>query len=80
MRLFAPVGILAATAVVLMLTPAETQIVGLDHRAFAAAATLLAMLIYLLSGARASDVARVVSPVAVWAALLVALTGVYAYR
>ena len=37
----------------------------------------------LLSGQRAarpSDVARVVSSVAVWAALFVALTGVYAYR
>jgi aspartyl protease family protein len=80
MRLFAPLAILAAMAAVLVLTPAETQIVGLDHRAFAAAATLLAMLIYLLSGARASDIARVASSVAVWAALLVALTGVYAYR
>jgi aspartyl protease family protein len=80
MRLFAPLAILAAMAAVLVPTPAETQIVGLDHRAFAAAATLLAMLIYLLSGARASDIARVASSVAVWAALLVALTGVYAYR
>jgi aspartyl protease family protein len=80
MRFFAPLAILAAMAAALMLTPAETQIVGLDHRAFAAAATLLAMLVYLLSGARASDIARVASSVAVWAALLVALTGVYAYR
>jgi len=80
MRLFAPLAILAAMAAVIMLTPAETQIAGLDHRALAGAATLLAMLIYLLSGARGSDVARVMSSVAVWAALLVALTGVYAYR
>ena len=80
MRLFAPLGILAATAAVLMLTPGEERIVGLDHRAFGAAGTLLAMMIYLLSGARPSDVARVVSSVAVWAGLLVAMTGVYAYR
>jgi aspartyl protease family protein len=63
-----------------MLTPAETRIAGLDHQTFVAAAALLAMLIYLLSGARPSDVARVASSVAVWAAVLLALTGVYAYR
>jgi aspartyl protease family protein len=80
MRLFAPLAILGAMAAVLMLTPAKIKIVGLDHGAFAAAATLLAMLIYLLSAARASDIARVASSVAVWAALLVTLTGVYAYR
>ena len=80
MRLFAPLAILAAMAAVLVLTPAETRIFGLHHRELVAAAALLAMLIYLLSAARPSDVARVASSVAVWAALLVALTGVYAYR
>ncbi len=80
MRLLAPLGILAVTAVVLMLSPADAQIVGLDHSAFAAAGAFLAMVIYFLSGARPSDVARVVSSVAAWAAVLVALTGIYAYR
>ncbi len=80
MRLLAPLAILAVTAAVLMLTPAEARIVGLDHQAFFVAATFLAMLLYLLGGARPSDIARVASSVAVWAALLVALTGVYAYR
>ena len=80
MRLLAPLAVIAVTAAVLMLTPAEARIVGLDHRAFAVAGTLLAMLIYLLGAARPSDVARVASSVAAWAALLVALTGVYAYR
>ena len=80
MRLLALLAIVAVTAAILMLTPAETRIVGLDHQSFAAAAALLAMLIYLLSGARPSDVARVASSVSVWAALLLALTGVYAYR
>src|SRR5208337_3380362 len=80
MRLVVPLAILAATAAVILMTPAGAQIVGLDHRALAGAGTLLALLIYLLSGARASDVARVVSSVAAWAALLIALTGVYAYR
>ena len=80
MRLVVPLAILAATAAVILMTPAGAHIVGLDHRALAGAGTLLALLIYLLSGARASDVARVVSSVAAWAALLIALTGVYAYR
>jgi aspartyl protease family protein len=80
MRLLAPLVVIAATAAVLMLTPAEVRIVGLDHHAFAVAGALLAMLIYLLGGARPSDVARAVSSVAAWAALLVALVGVYAYR
>jgi len=80
MRLFAPLAILAAMAAVLALTPVETRVFGLDHRELVAAATLLAMLVYLLSAARPSDVARVASSVAVWAALLVALTGIYTYR
>ncbi len=80
MRLLAVLAIVAVTAAILMLTPAETRIVGIDHQSFAAAAALLAMLIYLLSGARPSDVARVASSVSVWAAVLLALTGVYAYR
>ena len=80
MRLVVPLATLAATAAVILMTPAGAQIVGLDHRALAGVGTLLALLIYLLSGARASDVARVVSSVAAWAALLIALTGVYAYR
>ncbi len=80
MRLFLPLTVIVAAAALLVLTPGETQIVGLDHRSFVAAATLLAMLIYLLSGARPSDIARAASSIAVWAALLVALTGVYAYR
>jgi aspartyl protease family protein len=80
MRLLVLLAILAVTAAVLMLTPAETRFAGLDHQTFVVAAALLAMLIYLLSGARPSDVARVASSVGVWAAVLLALTGVYAYR
>jgi aspartyl protease family protein len=80
MRLFLPLAIVVAATVLLVLAPAEAQIVGLDHHTFAAAATLLAMLSYLLSGTRPSELARVASSIAVWAALLFALTGVYAYR
>ena len=36
--------------------------------------------VYLLSGARPSEVARAATSIAVWAGLLVGLTGVYAYR
>lgn len=80
MRLFLPLAIVAAAAALLVLTPTEADIFGLDRRSFVAVATLLAMLIYLLSGARPSEAARAASSIAVWAALLVALTGVYAYR
>jgi aspartyl protease family protein len=80
MRLFSPLAVLGAALAMLMLTPAETRIGGLDHPAFAAAATLLAALIYVLGGARASDLARAVSSVAIWVTLLTALVGVCAYR
>jgi aspartyl protease family protein len=80
MRLLLPLAIIAAAAALSVVTPAEARIAGLDHRAFVASATLLAMLVYLLSGARPSDIARVASSIAVWAGLLIALTGVYAYR
>jgi aspartyl protease family protein len=79
MRLILPLAILAVAAA-FVLTPAEAAIAGLDHRAFITVATLLAMLVYLLSGARPSEVARAATSIAVWVGLLVALTGVYAYR
>jgi len=80
MRIFVPLAILAVMAAVLSLTPADARIAGFDHQTVAAAGALLAVLVYLLSGSRPSDIARVASSVAAWAALLVALTGVYAYR
>ncbi|HME86723.1 MAG TPA: TIGR02281 family clan AA aspartic protease [Roseiarcus sp.] len=80
MRLFAPLFILGGAFAALLLTPAGTPIVGLDHQAFAAAAGLAAVLIWFLSRTRASDLARVIASVAVWAMLLLALVGAYAYR
>ena len=80
LRLLAPLGVIAVTATVVILAPADSRIAGLDRHAFAVAGALLAMLIYLLGAARPSDVARVASSVAAWAALLIGLTGVYAYR
>ncbi|MBV8108098.1 MAG: TIGR02281 family clan AA aspartic protease [Hyphomicrobiales bacterium] len=80
MRLFAPFFILGGALAALLLTPAGAPIFGLDHQAFTAAACLAAVLIWFLSRTRASDLARVIGSVGVWAMLLVALVGAYAYR
>jgi len=80
MRLVLPLAILAVAAVALVTTPARVPIAGLDHSAFAGTATLTALLAYILIGARRSDIARMASSLVVWAALIAALAGVYAYR
>ena len=84
MRFVLPIALLAVAAATLLSTPPETPIIGLDHRRFASAAVGAAILIWLiLSGfrsARPSDIARMATAAMTWAALLVALTGVYAYR
>ncbi len=80
MRLFLPLAILGVAVAVLMLTPADARVAGLDHQTVAAGAGLVAILAYLIAGARPSDVARVVSSLAVWALLIALLAGVYAYR
>ena len=79
-RLAAPLAILAAAAILLILTPAEARVFGLDHRQLATAAGLVALLVYLLRWTRAADFARVIGSAAVWAALVLALTSAYAYR
>jgi aspartyl protease family protein len=84
MRFIVPVAVLAAALAALLMTPPESTLLGLDHQRFASAAIGASILLWLvlsrLRAARPSDVARMVSAAAVWAALLVALTGVYAYR
>jgi aspartyl protease family protein len=80
MRLLAPLLILCGAFAVLLVTPAGTPILGLDHQAFAGAAALAAILIWFLSRTRAADLTRVVGSVAVWAMLLLALVGAYSYR
>ena len=80
MRLVLPLLILAAAAAFLTLTPADATVAGLDHKTVGAAAGLVAMLAYLIAGARPSDIARMVSSMAVWALLFALLAGVYAYR
>jgi aspartyl protease family protein len=66
------------------MTPPQTTLLGLDQRRFASAAIGAAILLWLVlsrvRSARPSDIARMVTSVAIWAALLIALTGVYAYR
>jgi aspartyl protease family protein len=84
MRFIVPVAVLAVAAAALLMTPPQSTLLGLDHRRFASAAIGAAILLWLvlsrLRSARPSDIARMVTSVAIWAALLIALTSVYAYR
>jgi aspartyl protease family protein len=84
MRFLVPVLVLAVASAALVMTPLHATLLGLDHRRFAGAAIGAAILLWLVLGglrsARPSDIARIVSAAAVWAALMIALTGVYAYR
>ncbi len=80
MRLILPLVVLAVAAVALMTTPADATIAGFDHGTVAAAAGLIAMLCYLLAGARPSAVARMASSLAVWALLFALVAGLYTYR
>jgi aspartyl protease family protein len=84
MRFILPVGVLAVAFAALLMNPPQSTLLGLDHQRFASAAIGASILLWLvLSGlrsARPSDIARIVSAAAVWAALMIALTGAYAYR
>jgi aspartyl protease family protein len=80
MRLIAPLSILGAALALLLFSPAETRIFGLDHRALATSAGLAALLVFLLSWTRAADLTRVLGSMALWAVLLIVLTTAYAYR
>lgn len=84
MRFIVPIAVLAVAAAALLTTPPHATLLGLDHGRFASAAIGAAILLWLVLGrlrwARPSDIARIVTSAAIWAALLVALTGVYAYR
>ena len=80
MRAVLPLAILGFAVAVLLLTPADTRIAGLDHQTVAAGAGFVALLAYYLANARPSDLARMASSIAVWAVLIALLAGVYAYR
>jgi len=85
MRLLAPVGVLVVAALILLATPAETPILGLDHQRFAFASLGVALFFAFLSRAGSrrvlvGDLARAVSSALIWLVVIVGLTGVYAYR
>jgi aspartyl protease family protein len=85
MRFLLPIGILAAAAAALLAVPTEQPILGLDHSSFTKAALAAAVVAWLVGSAasrrlRAGDFARAFGGALTWAALIVGLTGVYAYR
>jgi aspartyl protease family protein len=84
MRHILPIAILVLAALGLYLTPADASLFGLDHAQFAQAALGGALLLWLLLASPRrfwrADLARAIGGAATWAALMVALTGVYAYR
>ncbi len=79
-----PLALLGAALVVLLAVPEGTPLLGLDHASFARAAFAVALLVWLaLAGARRAGLAglaRVLSGAAVWAAIILGLTGAYTYR
>jgi len=84
MRFILPVTVVAVAVAALLLTPHDSFLLGLRRQQFASAAIGVALVLWLiLSGvrsARPSDVARLATAAMTWALLLIALTGVYAYR
>ena len=79
-----PLALLGAALVALIVVPEGTPLLGLDHASFARAAVALTLVVWLaLAGARragAAGLSRVLSGAAAWAAIILGLTGVYAYR
>ena len=84
MALVLPFALIAAALIALLVTPAETLLLGLDHGSFARASFAVAFLswVFFSSVRRAgvSGVARVVGSAAVWAALMGALVVFYNHR
>ena len=84
MRLVLPLALLALSALALALTPADALILGLDHGRFAQIAIAVAVAFWLLFGSARgighAQVGRAIGGALTWAALLVALMGLYAYR
>ena len=84
MRHIPPIALLAVVGLVLYAAPADALIFGLDHARFAQAGLAGALVLWLLLGGRwrpgRADVGRALGGALAWAALMVALTGLYAYR
>jgi aspartyl protease family protein len=82
--LILPLALLAVALAALFFTPEGAPLIGLDHATFARVAFGAALILWLLlTGVRragAAGVARAIGGAAIWAALIVGLTGVYAYR
>ena len=84
MRHLLPIVLLALAALALLLTPADVLIFGLDHARFAQAALGGGLIFWLLLGGPwrlgRANIGRAVGGALTWAILMVALTGLYAYR
>jgi aspartyl protease family protein len=84
MRFILPVAVLCAAWAALIMTPHDSLLFGLSRQQFASAAIGVSLLIWLvmsgLRSARPSDIARLATAAMTWALLLIALTGIYAYR
>ena len=84
MILAVPLALLGAALVALIVVPEGTPLLGLDHASFARAAVAVTLVVWLaLAGARragAAGLSRVLSGAAAWAAIILGLTGAYAYR
>jgi aspartyl protease family protein len=84
MRHILPIAMLVIAAILLYGTPPEALILGLDHGRFAQAALAGSLILWLLLGGPwrlgRADIGRVIGGVLTWATLMVALTGLYAYR
>ncbi len=79
-----PLALLAAALIALWAVPEGTPLLGLDHGSFVRASFGAAFLTWLaLTGARRAGpggLARILGGAAIWAAIILGLTGVYAYR
>ncbi len=79
-----PLALLAAALIALYVAPEGTPLLGLDHGSFARAAFGVAFLAWLLlTSARRVGLgafARVLGGAAIWTAIVIGLTGVYASR
>jgi aspartyl protease family protein len=84
LRALIPLALLAAAIAAILFAPAGQPIFGLDRSTLARMAGGAALLVWLLFAgvrrARPGDLTRVVSAAIVWAALLIGLIGIYAYR
>jgi aspartyl protease family protein len=84
MRHILPIGLLVLAALCLYLTPADAPILNLDHGHFAQVALAGALALWLLLGGpwrlRRADFGRALGGAITWAALMLGLTGLYAYR